>query len=228
MNNKTVVVNKIGCDHLACSKNNQDYFFVSDNLKMVFDGCSAGENSEVGSILFSSLFKEIEKEKQQDFNAFVENVDSVFKRLLSLSDDIKFIFNKYCFTIVAVFETETDFIVKYAGDGFIITQKEDNIEYISLEDGCIDGYPKYYIYNYIQPEYLLDYKEGIEIQTKVFSKDEYQNVGVATDGLQYVNKLNWQEQKNLKEFLLDKKTGKIKRLINRNNEHLHDDITICF
>lgn len=228
MQNKTVVVNKLGCDHFDSSKNNQDYFFVSDKLKMVFDGCSSGENSEVGAILFSSLFSQIEKEKQEECEAFKENVDSVFNRLLSLSSDINFIFHKYCFTIVAVFETETEFIVKYAGDGYIITQKDDNIEYIALDDGCVDGAPKYYIYNYIPSEYLLDYKEGVTIKTKVFSKEEYQKIGVATDGLQYLNNLDWQEQNKVKEFLLNGKTGKLKMLINRNRIHLHDDITICF
>lgn len=228
MQNKTVIINKLGSDHLDYSINNQDYFFVSDKIKMVFDGCSSGKNSEVGSILFSALFSQLEKQKQEDCDSFKENIDTIFKRLLDLSSDINFIFDKYCFTIVAVFETETDFIVKYAGDGYVITQKDDNIEYIALDDGCNNGYPKYYIYNYIQPEYLLDYKEGIKIQTRIFSKEKYQKVGVATDGLQYVNNLEWQEQSKVKEYLLNAKTGKLKMLINRNRIHLHDDITICF
>ena len=32
MANKTIIVNKLGNDHLAKSKNNQDYFFVSDKV----------------------------------------------------------------------------------------------------------------------------------------------------------------------------------------------------
>lgn len=228
MQNDTVVVNKLGSHHLDTSINNQDYFFVSEKLKMVCDGCSAGKNSEVGSILFASLFSEIEKQRQENYELFEENINIVFKRMLMLSNNIDFIFNNYCFTIVAVFETEKDFVVKYAGDGYIITKKNDSIEYIELKDGQNDGAPKYYIYNYIPAEYLLEYKDGVSIKTKTFSKTEYKNIGVATDGLQYVENLEWQEQKKLKELLLAGKTGKIKRLINRNREHLYDDITICF
>ncbi len=228
MANKTIIVNKLGNDHLAKSKNNQDYFFVSDKVKMVFDGCSDGDNSEVGAILFSSFFGELEKEKMEAPEFFEENVKEVFNKMLSITNRIDFIFNKYCFTIVAVFETDTDFIVKYVGDGYIITRKDDEIEYISLEDECKDGYPKYYIYNYIDPEYLIDYKEGVKISTKCFPKDKYQNIGVATDGLRFAQRLEWQEQNKLKEYLINGKSVGIKTLINRNRIRFHDDITICF
>lgn len=228
MNDKVVVVNKLGSDHFDASKNNQDYFFKSDKLKMVFDGCSDCENSEVGVKLFASLFSEMKKEKGEDPEAFESNVQHVFERMLSLSNNINFIFNNYCFTIVAVFETDIEFIVKYAGDGFVITRKDDEIDYIELKDGCNGDCPKYYIYNYIDPEYLDDYKDGIKINTMHFSKEEYQNVGVATDGLRFVTKLEYQEQRKLKENLIDGKSGKIKMLINRNRIRFHDDITICF
>lgn len=228
MKGKVVVVNKLGSDHLDSSKNNQDYFFVSDRLKMVFDGCSQGENSEVGSILFSSFFGEIEKETMENPEFFEENVKHVFERMLSLTKNLKFIFDKYCFTIVAVFETDTEFIVKYAGDGYVITRKNDEIEYIELKDGCKDDCPKYYIYNYINPEYLDDYKDGIKINTICFSKEDYQNVGVATDGLRFAENLDWQEKNKLKDNLIAGKAGQIKMLINRNRIRFHDDITICF
>ncbi len=225
-----VIVNKIGCDHLDSSRNNQDYFFVSNSkkVKMVFDGCSGCKNSEVGAILFSNFFSEIKEEKRDNLELFEENIELVFSRLLNLSDDVNFLLEHYCFTIIAVFETETEFVVKYIGDGYIITQKGDDIEYIKLEDGQVNGYPKYYIYNYIPAEFLIDYKDGIQIQTLNFPKAEYQNIGVSTDGLQYVDNLDWTEQNKLKQLLLSRKEGKIKMLINRNREHLHDDFTLCF
>lgn len=225
---KTVIVNKIGDDHYVKSINNQDYYFVSDKIKMVFDGCSDCKNSEVGVKLFVELFSMIDKERLENPELFEENVNLVFEKLLSISNDINFILNNFCFTIIAVFETEKDFIVKYAGDGYIINRKDDEIEYISLEDGCENGYPKYYIYNYIEPEYLLDYKEGVKFEEKIFSKENYQNVGVATDGLRFAFELDFVEQNKIKEFLLTGKAGKIKILINRNKIKFHDDITICF
>lgn len=226
--NNIVLVNKIGDAHYVKSINNQDYYLVTEKVKMVFDGCSSGKNSEVGVKLFSSLFSMIDKERLEEPELFEENVNFVFKKLLSISNDINFIFDNFCFTILAVFETEEKFIVKYAGDGYVITRKDDEIEYVCLDDGCKNGYPKYYIYNYISPEFLLDYKDGVRFEEKVFSKKEYQNVGVATDGLRFAFCLDLKEQNNLKNFLIEGKSGKIKILINRNKIKFHDDITICF
>lgn len=228
MEKNLVIVNKIGNDHYIKSINNQDYFFVSDKVKMVFDGCSSGKNSEVGVKLFSSFLSMIDKEKLEKVELFEENVKMVFEKLISISNNINFIFDNLCFTIVAVFETEENFIVKYAGDGYVIAQKDNSIEYISLEDGCENGYPKYYVYNYVEKEYLLDYKTGVKFEEKVFLKEEYQNVGVATDGLRFAFELDFSEQNKLEEFLLLGKAGKIKILINRNKIKFHDDITICF
>ena len=61
-----------------------------------------------------------------------------------------------------------------------------------------------------------------------FQKDKYQNIGVATDGLRFAQRLEWQEQNKLKEYLINGKSVGIKTLINRNRIRFHDDITICF
>lgn len=228
MKNQVMIVNKIGNEHLRKAINNQDYYFVSEKVKMVFDGCSGSKNAEVGVKLFSSLFSQLPIKQIEDIALFEKNVDFIFQKILSLSNDITFIFDHLCFTIVAVFETEKEFVIKYAGDGYVITQKNEQIEYIKLENGCENNYPKYAIYNYIEPEYLMDYKNGVPFYTLTFLKEKYENIGVATDGLFFSEKLDWKEQQLLKQHILNRKKGKIDILINRNQIHFHDDITICF
>lgn len=76
---------------------------------------------------------------------------------------------------------------------------------------------------------LTHYKDGVEFVEKDFSKKEYQNVGVASDGLRFIIK---SENDALKEefaaLLKARRTVAVKRFINRNQKLFRDDITIVF
>lgn len=231
-----VSVCKIGSLHAFEGIAKQDNLLEIDNVKMVLDGCSQDDKgnwlkSEVGVNLFTQLFERLPK----DIRCSPELIDTcaslIFDRLVSLAPDKHFIAQNFCFTILTVYELEDRFIVKYCGDGYIITRKkkanelEDEFEYISLEDECSEGCPKYYIYNYI-PSAI--YANGATFKEKVFLKSEYENVGVATDGLRYMLDLGFATVKKLNENLANDKAGRIRVQIARNSESIKDDITICF
>ena len=230
---KIICISKIGSDHIFGNKNNHDYAFNLLNMKVVMDGCGSGKHSEVGTKLFAQLFARKAKEyfdKNECINEenFIDVVNSVFEKMLAVSNDISFIFQNYCFTILVCFEFEDEFVVYTCGDGYIIKETKDGISFEVLDDG---EYPKYYVYNYIIDKSLLkEYKDGVEFKVTHFSKDDFINVGVATDGLRYSSNLLEVEKNKLMRFLHEGKSAQIEKLINRNNrnEMFHDDISICF
>lgn len=127
------------------------------------------------------------------------------------------------------FELEEEFVVYSCGDGYIIKENNEGITFDCLDDG---EYPCYYIYNYIEDKsVLIEYKEGVRFKVTRFAKNEYFNVGVASDGLRFYENLLDIEKAKLMAFLHEGKGPKIEMLINRNNrynEMFHDDISICF
>lgn len=232
-NRKPVCVCKIGSDHIKANMNNHDFAFVLPNMKVVLDGCGSGKHSEVGTRIFGQLLAR----KAKDFIAngitintsnFIGVVETVFLDMLKLCNDTKFIFENYCFTILACFEFEDEFTVFSCGDGYIIKETSEGIEFEELDDG---EYPAYYIYNFITDKSeLKEYKDGVSFKVSHFSKDEYINVGVASDGLRFTENLLSVEKTKLMDSLHEGKGKKIEVLINRNNKHgmFHDDISICF
>ena len=230
----TIRVCKMGSDHNFANMNNHDFAFNLLNMKVVMDGCGSGKHSEVGTRLFGQLFARKAKEyfdKGQSIceENFIEVVNSIFKKMLELCNDISFIFQNYCFTILVCFETEDEFVVYSCGDGYIIKENEEGISFDRFDDG---EYPCYYIYNFITDKStLIEYKDGVNFKVTRFAKTDYFNVGVASDGLRYSENLLDVEKTKLMKFLHEGKGPQIEVLINRNNrknEMFHDDISICF
>lgn len=228
-----VKVCKTGSDHIFANKNNHDFMFNLLNMKIVLDGCGSGNHSEIGSKLFAQLFSRKVKEfydKNIEVNEtnFIDIVNSVFYKMMSLCDDSHFILNNYCFTILVCFEMADEFVVFSCGDGYIIKESNEGIEFEMLDDG---EYPCYYVYNFITDKSILkEYKDGVNFKVARFSKEDYINVGVATDGLRYTEKLLEVEKIKFMKYLQEGKSGQIEKLINRNNQNgiFHDDISICF
>lgn len=231
---KIVCVSKIGSDHTFANKNNQDFAFSLMNMKVVLDGCGSGKHSEVGVRIFSQLFSRKAKEyfdrgETVGEAEFVNIVNGVFVRMLELCSDTAFLFQNYCFTILAYFELDEEFVVYSCGDGYIITEDfEGNISFEKLDDG---EYPCYYCYNFVDKSALTAYQEGVTFKVTRFSKSNYANVGVATDGLRFSENLFAAEWNKLLKFLHEGKGAQIEKLVNRNNLQtglFHDDISICF
>ena len=183
---------KMGSDHNFANMNNHDFAFNLLNMKIVMDGCGSGKHSEVGTRLFGQLFARKAKEyfdKGESISEenFIEVVNSVFEKMLELCNDISFIFQNYCFTILVCFETEDEFVVYSCGDGYIIKENGEGISFDRLDDG---EYPCYYIYNFIADKSaLVEYKDGVSFKVTRFAKTDYFNVGVASDGLRYAENL---------------------------------------
>lgn len=228
---KTVCISKIGSDHIFANKNNHDFAFKLLNMKIVIDGCGSGKHSEVGTRIFAQLFARKAKEYFEKNEAiseenFIDVVNSIFEKMLELCDDISFIFQNYCFTILVCFENEDEFVVYSCGDGYIIKENSEGISFDKLDDG---EYPCYYIYNFITDKTaLVEYQDGVDFKEFHFSKAEYSNIGVSTDGLRFSENLLEVEKNKLMKFLHEGKGPQIEVLINRNSQKFHDDISICF
>jgi len=227
MDNRALIVSKVGSDHLYVGKNKQDFAFAMPGIKVVLDGCGSTSFPEVGVTLFAQLLASYQLKYELTEDNFVETVDKIFDKMINivpLSDE--FLINNLCFTILICFETDDEFTVLACGDGYILTQKNGEIEIIELDDG---EYPKYYAYNYVNDKNTLNtYAGGVGFTPYYFSKDAYDNVGVATDGFQYAENLDWSDKTNFFSMLSEGKSGKIAILINKNISIFKDDISICF
>ena len=223
MEARRIEINKIGKEHIFFDVNNQDSYFSSEEVKVVMDGCGSMPSSEVGTRLYSQFLQYYDGIKPSDFEGITKNIFQEFRRI---SPDDNFFSSNFLFTILACFEMKDEFIVFSCGDGYIITQKEEEISFLKLDDG---EYPKYYGYNFIENKKCLDlYKDGVDFEIRYFSKKEYTKVGVATDGLRFYEELNHLEKNKLLVYFLQGKKAQIAMLINRNKDVFKDDITICF
>lgn len=209
-------VNKIGAQHLDYGKNCQDFGLENEALKLVCDGCSEGEHSEVGAKAYCHLAK-LGYSTQQIFQMLV----GMFGQS---ADAVR---NYLCFTILEVIEQENAFQVTYCGDGYIILQDAaGTFEFTELSDG---EYPKYFAYNYCDASSLNQYKDGVALSTKIFYKKDYQKVGIASDGLRCIVKSEDAQLKSAFTALLRLGDAvKMKRFINRNQRVFRDDVTIIF
>lgn len=208
-------INKIGMEHLESGMNCQDYGFESVYESVVCDGCSEGKHSEVGAKLFCQLYKDCGDAR----DVFTELSGLFYREVEQLKDFL-------CFTILRLYKEDDFFQVSYCGDGYIILQDHDgNITFEELSDG---EYPKYYIYNYISPEYLKHYKDGVSFSQKTYSKEEYAKVGIASDGLRYILQADEELKQEFVNCLKSGKELKTKLFINRNHNIFKDDVTIVF
>ena len=215
-------INKIGQQHLEYGLNCQDAGLIKNNIKIVCDGCSEGKHSEVGAKLFCHLYDVFNLDKDEMILA-ISKAFSILAPLFNWnSETVK---NYICFTILIVKETNDEFVVYYCGDGFVVVQKKDgDIDFIELNYG---EYPKYYSYNYTKKENLKYYKDGVSIQELHYSKSEYNNIGIASDGLRYIFTDNDVKEKVI-DLLSNNKEIALKRFINKNQSIFKDDITIAF
>ena len=168
-----------GNGHYLNGLNNQDFCYMENNLKLVTDGCSSAEFSEVGTRLFVQAFAKLPN--RFDVNEFEANVKKAFDSILTLTtkDDANdFIANNLLFTIIACFETEDKYIVKFIGDGYIITvNHEDVVSYTRLFYGKT---PPYFAYTKIP---TTTYEEPLKFKTFEYSKKDFKLVGIASDGI---------------------------------------------
>lgn len=173
---------KQGNGHYLGGINNQDFYYADKNLKLLMDGCSEGKFSEVGTRLFSQFFSSLEE--RFDVSKFEENVEKVFSKIAGMFSEsekeqaLNFIVDNMLFTIIACFELEDKFVVKYIGDGYIVgVNKDDMVSYIRLSYGKT---PPYYAYNKLSAN---TYNKELKFKTFEFEKSKFKKVGIASDGI---------------------------------------------
>ena len=213
-----------GNGHYLNGINNQDFCYKQGNLKLLTDGCSEGKFSEVGTRLFIQCFSMLESKFEVD--KFEENVQKTFSKILSLFSDkgedkvIEFIINNMLFTIIACYELDDKFVVKYIGDGYIITvNSNDMVSYIRLSYGKT---PPYYAYNYLSTN---AYNKKLDFKTFEFSKEDFKNVGLASDGLMPIVDGKIKESFDTHILGIDK-IYTPEGIIKSNQSSFFDDITI--
>ena len=179
-------ISRQGYTHYSDGINNQDFYYTEGNMKMILDGCSDSKYSEIGTRLFVQLFATLPNRTKLE--CFEENVKYVFDKLLeqfkfwykSQEDLENFIMDNLLFTIVACFETENSFVVKLFGDGYVVTENHnDCVSYIKHYYG---RRPTYYVYKYCELIPNNIFKE-YEFKTFTFSKEDFKEVGIASDGI---------------------------------------------
>lgn len=208
-------INKIGKEHLDTGRNCQDYGMDTGKMKLVCDGCSEGAHTEVGAKAFVHLTKTGYK------------VEEAFERLIGLFGQTPADVRDYlCFTILQAEELEDGYQVQYCGDGYVILQDlEGKITFMELSDG---EYPRYFAYNYVSPEALRYYKDGVKMKKLYFSKKQYQRVGVATDDLRYVLQGDAKQKEEFLAALQSDKEARVKRFVNKYQSFFKDDLTIAW
>lgn len=224
---------KMGTGHNQKGINCQDATGILGNrLKVVCDGCSEGNHSEVGAKLFCKMLTR----KYANFvNNGKKNIDvpalimAVIDELASLFDynpqDIK---DYLSFTILVVekMPESNDFYVYYCGDGYVLINKDGyGVVFQKLDCG---EYPEYLSYNYISSDKLAKYGDGVKIHTLEF--ECYCNIGIASDGIRFVADLPEDDvlKNEFKKILFDNKEIQMKFFFNRNAKIFQDDFSIVF
>ena len=168
-----------GNGHYLNGLNNQDFCHMEGNLKLITDGCSSAPFSEVGTRLFVQAFSKLAS--RFNVNEFEANVAKAFESILAVTSTEQheeFIADNMLFTIIACFELEDKYIVKFIGDGYIITvNQEDMVSYTRLFYGKT---PPYFAYTKIP---TTIYEETLKFKTFEYSKKDFKLVGIASDGI---------------------------------------------
>lgn len=220
-----ISISKIGSDHIGANRNNQDYFFVSEDekVKVVMDGCGSGEFSEIGTRLFHLALREKGELTVENFEETVKDFFTKFKAAieLTLGDATKMLYDIGSFTILAVFEEAEQFTVLTCGDGYILIQDISGMLWFQQTREVIEEegaeYPKYFVYNYVDKKHLRFYNDEVTFTKHIFSKEKYVNIGVATDGLRFWENLSDENIEKFIELLKKGKKGPVSRFITKFN-----------
>lgn len=220
---------KMGSDHIFYGINCQDATLNNENIKVLCDGCSEGKHSEVGAKLFCKML-------ETNYNNAVKNeevictyklINDTMAQVLRVTGmSLEEIKNYALFTIFTLEKYENIFEVFFCGDGYIIKIVDNNVIYEKIDCG---EYPQYLAYNYCNDkEKLKCYKDGVIVYNYAFSCDEYDKIGIASDGLRFI--VDRPDDDPLKiefnKLLLSGKETKTKLFINKHKEIFKDDISI--
>ena len=219
-----MIITSQGFGHFTEGLNNQDFGIETSKMLLVLDGCSGAKYSEVGTRLFAQLFS---KRKDYDnLEKFEDNVKKVFEEILDMvkkhyrTPDVlekEFIMENMLFTIIACFETDSEYIVKLFGDGYVITQNRRGL--VSYMKHSYGQYPPYFAYKYCNlPEY-----KNYAFKTFSFGKKVFPKVAIATDG---VMPIAIGDVKGLDDSIVEGNAAVTEMVIRNSRQLFKDDVTI--
>lgn len=222
-----MIISSQGFGHFTQGLNNQDFALESPRMLLVLDGCSGAKYSEIGTRLFAQLFSR--KEEWDSVEKFEDNVKSVFDEIVAMMEryypvrkelEEEFIMENLLFTIIACFKTESQYIVKLFGDGYVITQNSRNhVSYIKFAYGKC---PPYFAYKYCNLQ-GLDFS-NYEFKTFYFDRSVFQNVAIATDGVMPIVK---EGNKMADKDIVNGKKAGVQMAIQDKRQSFSDDVTIA-
>lgn len=221
-----MIITSQGFGHFTNGINNQDFGIEGENMLLVLDGCSAAKYSDSGVRLFGQLFSR--KEECNSLEKFEDNVQSVFEDILNMLSkyyttyeelEKDFIMENLLFTIIACFETEDKYVVKFFGDGYIVTQNAKGlISYMKLAYGKCPPYYGYRYCNLVAPNFKTN-----QFKTFTFDKSSFKKVVIATDGIMPMVK---SDIKDLDTGIITGNYSLVETLINEKRTSFYDDVTI--
>ena len=113
-----MIITSQGFGHFVDGINNQDFGIESSRAIVILDGCSGAKYSEVGTKLFAQLLER--KEDWDNVEKFEDNVEETFNNIIQMfrpyyTDEKleNFIMDNLLFTIIALFQDEEKFMLKY-------------------------------------------------------------------------------------------------------------------
>jgi len=223
MKMQNIAISQPGEGRKERKEQNQDYCVSVGNIAVVLDGCGSASQSEIGAKMFGeAIRKNSLKLNPQNFEKFIN--DCMFKCYKSRTE--KDFINKFQFTILLCFEESDRFIVFSSGDGYIITINNSNkLELIEIINQLEENAPEYWSYNMMDNQ-----KRNIDIfpfKKLIFSKKEYSNVYVSSDGIRFIvngEKLLFDE---FCELLNEKNSEKLSDFFKESEETLKDDTSIA-
>lgn len=234
----------IGTDHIYAKTNRQDTVLTYQDDKItcgvVCDGCSSGENSELGAYLIANLVMKILRnlppvvseeilstmltmEITHMFSIVTGRIFGWPDAIDGVKEIVNFIENHFLSTFVFCIvrhdkdlEEDNEIIIGQSGDGIIITNGIVNV---------IDqaNSPHYIAYNNVPKDFLAGNGtklRGIEIE--ILPEDEVSSIVIASDGLLPLLEMNMGEE------LFGTKKRQLQRKINvlQNKQKMfHDDIS---
>ena len=219
-----MIITSQGFGNFTQGVNNQDFGIETSRMLLILDGCSGAKYSEVGTRLFAQLFAK--KDEADNVEKFEANVENVFEDIIEMMkkyypnpDDLEteFIMENLLFTIIACFETETEYIVKLFGDGYIITQNNHGCtSYMRFSYGKC---PPYFAYKYCSLQDFKDY----QFKTFRFNKMVFPKLAIATDGIMPIAK---GEVKGIDDYIVDGNEILAGINIKNQRQNFYDDVTI--
>lgn len=206
----------IGATHQIC----QDYAMANGDYAVISDGCSSAKESDWGARLLTKAFETIIKQTEAPLQITEALLDRILTLAWNHSISLNLNEDCLAATLGSVYKTKDGINAFMYGDGYIIGKARDGKHYKVIENYFETNAPYYLYYRlrpenhksytehfgkgrfYIRTTFYEDNKivdtdesnlsalDARNLTTHFFHKDDYEFVGVSSDGLGTFVQLN--------------------------------------